>query len=77
MYDQSYNEGPFSGMFSLAEAAEIWCIDDSSIRKAISDGRLKPGTDCRKFGKQWVVTYKAMDMHFGKLQPGSYAKYNG
>lgn len=75
MYDPSYKGGPFSGIFSLAEAAQIWGIDDSTIRKAISDGRLKPGTDCRKFGKQWVVTFRAMDLHFGKLCKDAYDKY--
>ena len=56
--------GPFDGLLSVAEAAEIWKIDQSSIRKAITDGRLKEGWDCRKFGKQWVVTAAAMHKVF-------------
>lgn len=67
MYNPSYNDGPFAGLFSVAEAADLWCIDESTIRKAISDGRLKPGIDCRKFGKQWVITYEAMDLRYGLL----------
>lgn len=47
-------------MLSAAEAAEIWGIDSSAIRKAIIDGRLIEGQDCRKFGKQWVITVDAM-----------------
>lgn len=56
--------GPFDELLSAAEAAEIWNIDQSSIRKAISDGRLTEGLDCRKFGKQWVVTADAMHRVF-------------
>ena len=46
----------FTGLLSLHEAALIWNIDDSTIRKAIEFGRLVDGDDCCKFGKQWVVT---------------------
>lgn len=56
--------GPFDGLLSFAEAAEIWKVDQSTLRKAVSDGRLKPGRDCRKFGKQWVVTVDAMRRNF-------------
>ena len=75
MYDPSYNSGPFEGLFSFAEAADLWCIDESTIRKAISDGRFKPGLDCRKFGKQWVVTYQVMNLHFGLLSKEKRDKY--
>ena len=56
--------GPFYELLSAAEAAEIWGIDPSAIRKAIIDGRLTEGLDCRKFGKQWVVTADAMHRVF-------------
>ena len=56
--------GPFWKLLSFAEAAEIWKIDQSTLRKAVADGRLKPGVDCRKFGKQWVVTTDAMAREF-------------
>lgn len=75
MYDQSYNNGPFEGLFSIAEAAYLWRKDESTIRKAISSGRLIPGIDCRKFGKQWVVTYWAMFIHFGPLGEKTREKY--
>ena len=60
MYSLDYEFGPFEGLLSAAEAAEVWGIDSSAIRKAIIDGRLIKGKDCRKFGKQWVITSKAM-----------------
>ena len=55
----------FTGLLSLHEAALIWNIDDSTIRKAIEFGRLVDGYDCCKFGKQWVVTRSAMMKVFG------------
>lgn len=64
MYSLDLQLGPFANLLSLAEAAEIWRIDQSTIRKAIEAGRLKPGSDCRKFGKQWVITVDAMRREF-------------
>ncbi|MDE7245468.1 MAG: helix-turn-helix domain-containing protein [Oscillospiraceae bacterium] len=64
MYTLNSRLGPFTNLLSLAEAAEIWRIDQSTIRKAIEAGRLKPEYDCRKFGKQWVVTAGAMRREF-------------
>ena len=55
---------PWSENLSLSEAAEIWEIDESTIRKAIASGKLVDGQDCRKFGKQWVITEKAMAREF-------------
>lgn len=61
---KSLRFGHFAGLLALSEAAEIWGINESTIRKAIADGRLKPGQDCRKFGKQWVITAQAMRKTF-------------
>lgn len=71
MYSLDYEGGPFSGMLSFAEAATIWNRDQSTLRKAVIDGRLKPGRDCCKFGKQWVVTADAMHREFGGWAPWS------
>lgn len=54
----------FRELLSLAEAAEIWHKEESTIRKAIAQGRLVDGEDCRKFGKQWVVTVQGMTKAF-------------
>lgn len=56
---------PFDGLLSPADAAAIWHIDESTLRKALSDGRLKEGTDAMKFGKQWIITVKAMNRIYG------------
>ena len=50
-------------LLSTKEAAELWGLDESSIRKRIHD--FPPGT-VRKFGKQWVVSRKGMEKIFGK-----------
>ncbi len=54
------------GLLSTAEAAEIWGLEESTIRKAINQGRLIDGQDCRKFGKQWVVTVDGMARVFNR-----------
>lgn len=64
MYSLDMENGPFKGLLSCDEAAKIWMVDSSAIRKAIAAGRLQPGKDCCKFGKQWVVTVDAMAREF-------------
>ena len=59
-YDMEKIGFSFQRLLSLAEAAEIWGLEQSTIRKAILNGRLVDGRDCRKFGKQWVVTVDGM-----------------
>lgn len=70
-YNLDMEGGPFAQLLSFAEAAELWDKDQSTLRRAVLDGRLKPGHDCRKFGKQWVVTADAMHREFGGWEPWS------
>lgn len=63
--------GPFAGLLSLSEFAALHKIDDSTIRQAIRSGRLEIGTDCLKFGKQWVLTQKAIE-HYSNI--GKYSE---
>ncbi len=35
---------------------ELWGLNESTLRKAISNGKLVNGIDVCKFGKQWVVS---------------------
>lgn len=53
---QAYLDSPFAGLLSLAEFAEARDVDESTIRHAIKNGRLKPYVDVLKLGKQWVVS---------------------
>ena len=44
------------------EAARIWGVSESYVRKTISQSPQKfPEGTVRKFGKQWVVTNEAME----------------
>lgn len=55
-----YLAEPFKYLMSLQEAADIWKLDASTLRKAIARGDLIDGRDVAKFGKQWVITAEAM-----------------
>lgn len=67
-----FADGPFQGLTTPAEFAELIGVEESTIRHAIKAGRLKPGIDCMKFGKQWVMAphaFVVMDRYNG------YGKY--
>ena len=58
--NHNQNQSPFDRLLSIEEAARIWGKDSSTIRRAILDGRLIQGVDCKKIGKQWIITVDAM-----------------
>ena len=47
---------PFDGLMSFADATELWGLNESTLRKAITYGKLINGVDVCKFGKQWVIS---------------------
>lgn len=55
----------FDGLMSFSEAAQRWNIDDSTLRKAVANGRFIENVDIKKFGKQWVIREKSMINVFG------------
>lgn len=57
---------PFDGLLSFFDATSIWKLNESTLRKAVSYGKLKNGVDVLKFGKQWVVTFDAMRREYGE-----------
>ena len=57
---------PFDGLIAFTEATELWGLNESTLRKAISYGKLADGVDACKFGKQWVVSEKAMRREYGR-----------
>ena len=59
-------ETPFDDLISFADASELWNLSESTLRKAVSYGKIASGTDARKFGKQWIVTRSAMEREYGK-----------
>ncbi len=58
---------PFDGLLALSDATELWNLNESTLRKAISYGKLKVGFDVCNYGKQWVVTKEAMVREYGPL----------
>ncbi|MGQ5427326.1 DUF2442 domain-containing protein [Thermophilibacter sp. ZX-H3] len=56
----------FDGLMSFADASELWGLSESTLRKAVSYGKIVAGVDARKFGKQWVITSGAMYREYGK-----------
>ena len=57
---------PFDGLMSFSDASELWGLSESTLRKAVSYGKIVPGVDARKYGKQWVVSRDAMDREYGE-----------
>ena len=57
---------PFDGLMSFSDASELWGLSESTLRKAVSYGKIVPGVDARKYGKQWVVTREAMSREYGE-----------
>ena len=60
-------ETPFDGLIALSDATELWGLNESTLRKAISYGKLVNGVDVCKFGKQWVVSIDAMKREYGNV----------
>lgn len=55
------NKTVFDGLLSLKEAAILYNRDESTLRRAISNGLLQVGLDCQKFGKQWVILKSSLE----------------
>jgi len=68
--DELWNNGekiitPFDDLIALSDATVLWNLSESTLRKAISYGKLVNGIDVCKFGKQWVVSMKSMKREYG------------
>ena len=59
-------KSPFDGLIAFTDATTLWGLNESTLRKAIAYGKLINGIDACKFGKQWVVSQKAMEREYGK-----------
>ncbi len=56
---------PFDNLIAFSDATVLWELNESTLRKAISYGKLVNGVDACKFGKQWVVSVDAMKREYG------------
>ena len=68
--DELYANGkpiktPFDGLLSFTDATRLWGLNESTLRKAISYGKLVSGVDACKYGKQWVISMDAMVREYG------------
>ena len=57
---------PFDDLIALSDASELWGLNESTLRKAISFHRLQKGIDVCKFGKQWIISKQAMIREYGE-----------
>ena len=57
---------PFDNLIAFSDATELWGLNESTLRKAISYGKLINGVDVCKFGKQWIIVRSAMEREYGK-----------
>lgn len=57
---------PFDGLMAFGDATELWGLNESTLRKAITYGKLVNGVDVCKFGKQWVVSIDSMQREYGR-----------
>lgn len=57
---------PFDGLMAFSDATFLWDLHESTLRKAITYGKLVNGVDVCKFGKQWVVSIDAMKREYGE-----------
>ena len=58
-------ETPFDNLMAFTDATELWGLNESTLRKAISYGKLVSGIDACKYGKQWVISTEAMKREYG------------
>lgn len=59
---------PFDDLIALSDATALWGLNESTLRKAISYGKLVNGVDVCKFGKQWVISRNAMEREYGNVK---------
>ena len=64
-YNGETIQTPFDGLIAFSDATQIWGLNESTLRKAISYGKLINGQDVCKYGKQWVISYEAMKREYG------------
>ena len=57
---------PFDGLMAFSDATFLWNLNESTLRKAITYGKLVNGVDVCKFGKQWIVSMDAMIREYGE-----------
>lgn len=57
--------GSFDGLYTFGEAAKIYGLDDSCLRKRVARGKFVIGEDVKKMGATWIITEQALVRNFG------------
>ena len=57
--------GSFEGLYTFGEAAKIYGLDDSCLRKRVARGKFVVGEDVKKMGATWIITEQALVNSFG------------
>ena len=57
--------GSFEGLYTFGEAAKIYDLDDSCLRKRVARGKFVIGEDVKKMGATWIITEQALVRDFG------------
>ena len=65
-YDGKIVKSRFDGLIAVSDATELWGLNESTLRKAISYGKLKNGIDVSKMGNQWIISVEAMVREYGE-----------
>lgn len=61
-------KGSFEGLYTFIEVAQIYGMDDSSLRKQVARNKFIIGKDIKKMGRTWIITEQAMVRNFGSLK---------
>ena len=56
----------FDHILSFGDAAKIWQLDESTLRKVVANGKFIIGIEACKYGKQWLITSDAMLKKYGE-----------
>lgn len=62
------SNGSFKGLYTFQEVSAIYGIDNSTLRKQVSNNKLIENIEVKKFGKTWLITEQAMIKHFGSAK---------
>lgn len=61
-------KGSFEGLYTFIEVAQIYGMDDSSLRKQVARNKFIIGKDIKKMGRTWIITEQSMVRNFGTLK---------
>ena len=60
------SENYLQNVLTFAEAAKVWKISDSTLRKMVNTGKLKENIHYKKSGSTWIITRMAMRKIYGE-----------